>query len=445
MLLISRFMPGIEAYSLPMGPSLWLTPVEKLLEAVACRNGLVSGAGIPNNIGPSVGMWEDMYQVPVGFEQPSVLVIYGLVGVVLTAFGGWIYYKRRAETAGEMTAFSAVRTICKIIAALMVSAGGVSITLNSGMFQGRIPFRAALLCVLIFGALGWFVAEMVVEKTLRVFRKKSIRSCGILLLALVAVLAVGWLDLLGIVRHTPKPEEVDSVTVCYDYGGSITVKPEDAIALHKTVLQQRDALTNNYRVQYGEPLELNYTLKDGRKFQRTYEVRNQDAVHHSQLDNPICQEVYKLFQKPEYNFQTYFWMPEEAFDVNSITDGYIEMRECYIKIAPDADFALNTSAEDTVHLELMTPHAKKLYAAINADIAEEKIMPNGYSSTEDANCVGRIQLNFHGPQYDSVPDDGEMAPLPFTEIPLLTDMTHTMDCLEEMGIELYLDEPYGGG
>ena len=82
------------------------------------------------------------------------------------------------------------------------------------IFYGLIPQSAwsLLLFMLLSGALGYFIAEMLLRKSFRVFRG-SWRGCLVLLACLTAAVCAMDFDLIGFERRVPDPLQVESVII----------------------------------------------------------------------------------------------------------------------------------------------------------------------------------------------------------------------------------------
>lgn len=95
------FIPGFSANVNPPSWLIWLSPLLKLFSDGALD--------LNNRIGLTIPM------------------IYGVVGLILLVLSGLLYQIRRAETAGDMLSFSAIKIISKIFAALAVGLGGFAL------------------------------------------------------------------------------------------------------------------------------------------------------------------------------------------------------------------------------------------------------------------------------------------------------------------------------
>lgn len=380
--LAALFMPGINTQNFLAEPREWLTPIIQLLFAVESQ---YHGDGAA-----AMSQYGRLYAQ--GFVAPGFLLIYAAVGVLLAAAGGALYRIRRAETAGEMVSFSPVRTLCKLFGALMVCAAGADLTLTYGLFPGDIPFRAVVAAVLIFGVLGWIIAEMVVRKTLRVFDRKALRSCSIFAAALLVLLGAGRLDVFGTVRYIPEPEQVQSASIWYN-GYSVTLPPEDAAALHETVLQNREEL-NNHNIAYDNSFALEFLYNVG----RSHPVRREYQVSRNGV---IRQALNTLMEQPENIYQSWLGDREELLDEDSFY-------ECHVS-TPDEDRGFSYGL------------AVELHEAILRDIAAGNVEPCGFTTQIESGTVDFLSQD----------EDGNI----FQEsIPITADMEYTLAWLAEKGL-----------
>ncbi len=402
--LAARFMPGISFYNFLAGLRLWLTPLEHLSSAVA---------GAYTTTAENVDLI-------TGFSEPSVPVIYGAAGVILAVLTGVVYQIRRAEAAGEMTAFPLVRTVCKLLGALVVTAGGTYIALSSGLFQQEIPFAAVVLFTLGFAAVGWIAAEMVVQKTLRVFTRKTGLSCGILLAVLLVLMGAGKLDLLGTVRYVPDTSEVRTATVCWGSGNEVTVDPEDAIALHQTVVDNLDALTNNPGKQPYWNLDITYQIGDG-YVKRSYYILYQYDETTLQCSGPIAVAAQTMLETPEYCLQT--WV--EDADGVTLENFWSGTLSTYSQ--EGSSYAITSNEPETHCWDLEGWEATALYAAFLRDVEAGNVPPSGFPIHDN---LGWLDIWYYPQAADGSLRYDQMRVI---SMDLLPEMAHTIACLRELG------------
>ncbi len=212
--------------------------------------------------------------------------IYAAAGVILAGIAVIFFRTRRMEAAGEIVAVPVLRPIFRWGLAAAGSFGMAVLTLKtvfgagSNIFGSYIgegsvgtPAKVAiLLLAMIFGAaVGWFGAEALMRKTLRVFDRHW-KGLGVFCALLCALVIGGELDMFGVERYQPKADEIGYAEV---YGwGEYTPKrimqPENIEAL---LSLQKDIVANKkaYESQRGFntfPLTIQYYDTNGKLLAR---------------------------------------------------------------------------------------------------------------------------------------------------------------------------------
>jgi ABC-2 type transport system permease protein len=136
------------------------------------------------------------------------LWIYAAVGVMLIAVALLMYRKRHLETAGDFIAVKPLRPVFLIIYTLCA---GVAFFVFQELFLGG-PLTYFWLYIGL--AVGFFTGLMLLERTVRVFRKKNFALCGGLMLIFSLTLVATAMDIFGIESWMPEKSEIKSVTVC---------------------------------------------------------------------------------------------------------------------------------------------------------------------------------------------------------------------------------------
>lgn len=145
-----------------------------------------------------------------------------------------------------------------------------------------------ILCMAAAGLVGYFVAEMLIKKSFRVFRAGA-KGAAIVALALVLLGVAMSFDLTGYEKHVPDESEIESVY--YTFSGMTNVTTDDAdtirrlTAAHQAIVKNRneqariadawdaDTLSQSDHDDI-EPfsLRLTYYLKDGSQLSRSYSL-----------------------------------------------------------------------------------------------------------------------------------------------------------------------------
>lgn len=200
------------------------------------------------------------YAVKLDQYQWTYLLVLGGLGLLLLLLSVLMYRKRALECAGNFVAVSLLRPVMILVITLTV---GVVLALFGTIFED-----VYLLFLGVGLTVGYFAAQMLIRRTIRVFRWKQIAGWILILLAVYGSIGITKLDPLGIVGYIPEADQVKSVSL-YRYYNSLPEEHTDqetiemAIGLHQAILDdpEDDRYTN---------FTLTYTLKNGQKVKRTY-------------------------------------------------------------------------------------------------------------------------------------------------------------------------------
>lgn len=217
---------------------------------------------------------------------------YALAGLVIALIALLLYRTRKSEMTGSTVAFPWATPIFKYGVAFCtaVALGQFLYYFLFGQYRsgGSDSLPGTILCMAAAGLVGYFVAEMLVKKSFRVFRAGA-KGAAIVSLALVLLGVAMSFDLTGYEKHVPDESEIESAF--YTFSGMTNVTTDDAdtirrlTAAHRAIVKNRneqariadawDADTLS-RSDYDdiEPfsLRLTYYLKDGSQLSRSYSL-----------------------------------------------------------------------------------------------------------------------------------------------------------------------------
>ena len=210
---------------------------------------------------------EKVYQVG-GFQS---LIAYCAAGLILSFCAFLLYRKRRMETAGDTVSIPGLKPLfkyCMAFGTALVFAAMATQQFFSQAFYGtRLAVLTALL--LMAGAfIGYYVAEMLIQKTMRVFsggwRGMIVVWCVLLIFTLVCES-----NIIGYETHFPDADEVEQAEISVYM--SSTVKEETNIArlldIHKGIVEQKKL---NEAADSKLSVTLRYVLKNGKTMVRNY-------------------------------------------------------------------------------------------------------------------------------------------------------------------------------
>lgn len=181
-----------------------------------------------------------------------LIAVYALVGVVLLA-GAWaLYRRRRSESAGDVVAVGWMKPVFRYGVALCAALTGG--TLLYALFAQAsyhvtarpVPFAV---CMAIAGIVGYYIASMLLAKSLKVFRGSG-RGALATLLASAALCFVIAADPFGVEDYVPGAGELTdaAVRIGSPYGRSLYASTSDPamieklLDLHQAIVAEKDQL-----------------------------------------------------------------------------------------------------------------------------------------------------------------------------------------------------------
>lgn len=201
--------------------------------------------------------------------------IYAAAAVVLLAAAYQLYKRRQIETAGDLISIRIVKPVFRwgiaLFGGFLLSLWTISI-LDIREYQNISSFGGVLVCIVIFGFLCFFIAEMLLQKSFRVFKKKKIVEwCGFAV-ATVVFLNLLHLDAFGVERYLPNEDEIAKAFVNMDY--PIEISEEEIpvlLDLHRQVIEDKKEYMANAVGESGYYYTtFRYLLKDGTIIERNY-------------------------------------------------------------------------------------------------------------------------------------------------------------------------------
>lgn len=199
-------------------------------------------------------------------------------GVVLSVCAWLMYRRRRLETAGDVIAYETAKPIAKYLFTLLSSLtlGLLLQLIVFGDIDGsRRGMVGLIICLLIGGLLGCLGAEMLLKKSLRVFRGKTFLGFAVYALVLTVCLVGLSSDWLGFEKYMPAASEVQSVSIDMDEEDTIILtQPEDiqqVLQIHESLRQREKQPKESDKWAEGT-VNITYQLKSGKKVYRQYEI-----------------------------------------------------------------------------------------------------------------------------------------------------------------------------
>ena len=235
----------------------------------------------------------------IQFHGMGTVFVYALAGAVLTAAALALYRRRHLEGAGDVVTVAWSKPIFKygvgVCAALSVGQVFYEFFVYA-LPKGGWPLLGFLL---VWGTVGYFVAEMLLQKSFWVFRD-GWKGCVALCLVLTAFIAVMELDLTGYERRIPSPDRVvtaalyASNTSPYDDGEGTVIAADPALIqavvdLHQTIVDEQ-AIQEN--AQMGSDYET-VTVPGGRLDIQTA-GSSRVSISYTLIGGDVMQREYRI-------------------------------------------------------------------------------------------------------------------------------------------------------
>ena len=237
---------------------------------------------------------DSYYVTAYALERGSLMILaaYALAGLVIALIALLLYRTRKSEMTGSTVAFPWATPIFKYGVAFCtaVALGQFLYYFLFGQYRssGNDSLPGTILCMAAAGLVGYFVAEMLIKKSFRVFRAGA-KGAAIVALALVLLGVAMSFDLTGYEKRVPDESEIESAY--YTFSGMTNVTTDDAdtirrlTAAHQAIVKNRneqariadawdaDTLSqSDYDDIEPFSLRLTYYLKDGSQLSRSYSL-----------------------------------------------------------------------------------------------------------------------------------------------------------------------------
>ena len=237
---------------------------------------------------------DSYYVTAYALDRRSLMILaaYALAGLVIALIALLLYRTRKSEMTGSTVAFPWATPIFKYGVAFCTAAalGQFLYYFLFGQYRssGNDSLPGTILCMAAAGLVGYFVAEMLIKKSFRVFRAGA-KGAAIVALALVLLGVAMSFDLTGYEKRVPDESEIESVYYTFSGMTNVTTGDADTIrrltAAHQAIVKNRneqariadawdaDTLSQSDHDDI-EPfsLRLTYYLKDGSQLSRSYSL-----------------------------------------------------------------------------------------------------------------------------------------------------------------------------
>lgn len=238
-----------------------------------------------------------LYEMNVSFMK---IMIYVVLTLLFAFISLWLYRYRKGERSSQAVVFSPLRPVFKYSFTFCM-------TLVGGFYFGEVQqeYRWIIFGYIIGSIIGYLLAQMILEKTWRVFTKW--KSYFYFVLGCMVLFIMVTLDLTGFEKHIPDTKDIERVYLVeepyyYNYqnqlerlGAGISSKAviAEVRGLHEALIDASDRLDPH---QYdNETIILRYQLNNNQEVVRQYQVPDLSA---------FAQYLQPIYQSEEYKKST---------------------------------------------------------------------------------------------------------------------------------------------
>ena len=234
--------------------------------------------------------------IELAFDWLKLIIMLVVAGA--SYFAAYLLYKkRRLETAEDVAAYKCLNPIYKYLLTALGALGAFALyghTLEDNSYL-------AVIVTLVVSAVLYFAAEMLLKKSLRIW--KSYKGYLVFIAAFTAFISIfAFTGFFGFETLVPEPENVESVFVC-DSRALVTdtayVENSEiikyALGVHQELVQDENIYTiKKYDENRRENLYFSYKLSNGSTVWRRYPVS----------EELLCRVLDELYKSHEYKRKT---------------------------------------------------------------------------------------------------------------------------------------------
>lgn len=389
-----------------------------------------------------------------GTEGIPALFGFAAVGIVFAVLAWFLYRKRRVECAGD---FLSMKWTAPVFRWGVVLIGGTAVALFlTYMFHAYASWNGRVghfvFWLIVFGAMLFFVSEMFIEKSVRVFKKRIITECVCCIAVLLVGVALLHFDVFGMESYVPQAEQVENAVLAWQNEEVVFDTPEKLAQmeqLHELLVshiseQKRNTDGNaDYTsvVEDNEPwygfMTLTYELKDGSRVHRQYNIATADAAFSDELQS----QLGALFSDSHAFVAAFLGLDHEELDWR--------MDYVYLEAAMPAETASEDAGEYTYSMEELAgyetePEMQAFFEAFCADIDAGAFVPQQEGDSRMDACLN-FSFKIREPKSEIRYADASSAGYVLQEqvanetaayynISITERCTHTIDALIELGV-----------
>ena len=377
------------------------------------------------------------------FNGALALVLFAIVGIAFLFFGLLVYQKRKLERAGDFITVDFAKPLFRWGAAIVLAISGALVmysltTINvSRMTDAKKTVRLVLWAI-PFAVFVFFAAEMFIQKSFRVFRRKKWMECGVMTAVIVGVICFIGFDFIHLASYVPKRDAIEAVVLNnynvilrdHDLSGSISAEEMDALInetmeLHQSIIDNRKELVQAEGPEMYYWLDIQYTLKNGRMVTRAYRIP-QLPEEENETVAKICDAYLALSNKPVVMKYRTFGPDYENAEIDTVELGYYKKSGGSLGSQEDTSYEYSSMYLDQ---DAVKQWKEQLHRAILDDMDEGTVFFESGEATGVRLGISYYYRRSNGDIYND-----------YSDLNITERSRHTVDVLIQMGAISSADE-----
>lgn len=205
------------------------------------------------------------------------------VSVLLYVVAGVLYKKRNIETVGDVAGFKCLNVVFKYLLTF------ISATVMLVIFGNMLAYNIVAFIIIYFIVCGitYFASEMILKKSVRIWKKASLGFGVFTLLFGICVYNIAFTSFFGYETYVPDKDDV--AMICTDYYYYDYIDDYDVISKYIELHKEACADAPVYKKVSYSPFDFHvvYRMKDGREIKRTYDMDSDEM-------NNVVKELYEV-------------------------------------------------------------------------------------------------------------------------------------------------------
>ncbi len=246
-------------------------------------NELINNSPIIWIFGRSLSLADKLNEMtmPLFAKLQTWIYIIGAIGVYV--LGYLLYKNRKIEACGDVAAFKSFKPILKyaVVTCAAIALFGIltSIEMNA---------VAMFVVVLVLCAITYFAAEMLINKSFKIFKASYKGYLGFVICCAVFIGFFAYINVFGYETRVPKLEDIKSA-LAQEGWNSQNIVSDDPQLIAATLKMHKELIADIpvvVEMNDTRTLLVSYELKNGKTMQRRYHVNGE-------MFNRVMDEMYK--------------------------------------------------------------------------------------------------------------------------------------------------------